>query len=255
MKDKFNAIIIDDEEIGIKKLKSSLSNIDKISVNETAQTAQKGKELILTIKPDLLFLDVEMPEMNGLELLRELKDAINWPMQVVFYTAYDKYLLSALRESAFDYLLKPYTGAEFLLVINRFLTYAESKEKELSVADSLSNLFSKDHPFFLIATIRGYKTLKTEDIGYFEYIKERKHWSVTLQNQTRIQLRRNTSADDILNLSSSFTQINQQQIINIAYLSMIEGKRCIMYPPFDKTEELIISRNFAKSVQDSFFMI
>lgn len=255
MKDKFSAIIIDDEVIGISNLCTSLESIGKIAIEGTAQTANKGKELILERRPDLLFLDVEMPDMSGLELLRELKDAINWPMQVVFYTAYDKYLLNALRESAFDFLLKPYTNSEFLLVINRFLTHMKSEGKEASLLESLSNLFPRDHSYFLIATIRGYKALREEDIGYFQYIKEKKHWYVMLQNQSCIQLKRNTSAEDILKLSSSFTQISQQYIINIAYLGMIEGKKCIMQPPFEKIDKLIISRNFFNSVQDRFFMI
>ncbi|WP_394331138.1 LytTR family transcriptional regulator DNA-binding domain-containing protein [Bacteroides ihuae] len=59
----------------------------------------------------------------------------------------------------------------------------------------------------------------------------------------------------MLKLASSFAQISQQYIINIAYLGMIEGKKCIMQAPFDKVDELIISRKYFNSVQDRFFMI
>ena len=58
--------------------------------------------------PDLLFLDVELPDTLGLNLLSEIREDILWDMKVVFYTSYDKYLLQALRESAFDFLLKPF---------------------------------------------------------------------------------------------------------------------------------------------------
>lgn len=254
MKEKYTSIIIDDEIAGISNLCASLQDIDMIDVTKTVQVPQKGKELILKNKPDLLFLDVEMPEVNGLELLREIKDLVSWPMQVVFYTAYDKYLLEALRESAFDYLLKPYTETEFLMVINRFLHYMQSEEKKGSLQESLSTLYAKDNSHVLITTIKGYRSLRFEEIGYFEYIKEKKHWFVILENQ-RIQLKRNTSAEDILKLASAFTQINQQQIINISYLSCIEGRKCIMLPPFEKANNLNISRNFFNSVQDRFFMI
>ncbi|MBP1613494.1 MAG: response regulator receiver protein [Bacteroidetes bacterium] len=254
MKEKYTSIIIDDEPEGISNLCASLEDINMIDVIKTTQVPQKGKEQILKNKPDLLFLDVEMPEVSGFELLREIKELVSWPMQIVFYTAYDKYLLEALRESAFDYLLKPYTEAEFLMVVNRFLRYMQSEEKKDSLQESLSTLYTKDNTHVLITTIKGYRSLKFEEIGYFEYIKEKKHWFVILENQ-RIQLKRNTSAEDILKLASVFTQINQQQIINISYLSCIEGRKCIMLPPLEKANNLNISRNFFNSVQDRFFMI
>ncbi|MFV0404003.1 MAG: LytTR family transcriptional regulator DNA-binding domain-containing protein, partial [Bacteroides graminisolvens] len=112
----------------------------------------------------------------------------------------------------------------------------------------------KDNSHVLITTVRGYQSLRFDEIGYFEYAKESKHWCVILEKQ-RIQLKRNTTADDIVRLAASFVQINQQQIINISYLRAIEGKKCLMLPPFDQAESLLISRNFFNSVQDRFFML
>lgn len=254
MNKQYYVVIIDDEEIGISNLSRSLSNYNEISIVGTTQSAQTGKNLILEKKPDLLFLDVEMPETSGLELLHDIKNLINWQMQVVFYTAYEKYMLEALRESAFDYLLKPYEENEFQTVMNRFFDSVDKEDKLSSFIDSLSQLIPENRTF-LIATITGYITLRQEQIGYFEYAKENKHWYITLQNEKHIQLKRNTKAEDIIKLSKSFAQINQQQIINIDYLAMIEGKKCILYPPYEEKPDLIISRSFLKSVQDKFNLI
>ena len=71
MNKQYNVVIIDDEEIGISNLSQSLSNFNEISIAGTTQSAQTGKNLILEKKPDLLFLDVEMPETSGLELLHD----------------------------------------------------------------------------------------------------------------------------------------------------------------------------------------
>ena len=71
----------------------------------------KGKKLIAKVQPDLLFLDVELPDMTGMELLQEIRDSVSWNMRIVFYTAYDKYMIQAIREAAFDYLLKPFRRA------------------------------------------------------------------------------------------------------------------------------------------------
>lgn len=254
MSNVYNVVIIDDEEIGITNLCKSLANFGNINISGTAQTAKAGKNLILEKKPDLLFLDVEMPETSGLELLREIKDVIDWQIHVIFYTAYEKYLLEALRESAFDYLLKPYQQDEFLKVMNRFFSAVEKKDKLSSLIDSLSELLP-DNRTFLIATITGYITLRQEQIGYFEYTKESKHWYVSLQNEKYIQLKRNTAAEDILKLSKSFAQINQQQIININSLAKIEGKECVLYPPYEEKKDLVISRSYFKLVQDKFNLI
>jgi Response regulator of the LytR/AlgR family len=249
-----NVVIIDDEEIGITNLCNSLSEFSNITISGTTQNAQIGKDLILEKKPDLLFLDVEMPEITGLDLLREIKDLINWQIHVVFYTAYEKYLLEALRESAFDYLLKPYKEDEFQTVMTRFFSSVEKGNQLSSFIDSLSELLPEKRTF-LIATITGYMTLRQEQIGYFEYFKDSKHWYVTLNSEKRIQLKRNTTADDILKLSNVFAQINQQQIININSLATIEGKDCVLYPPYEKKTDLTISRSYFKSVQDKFNMI
>ena len=254
MNNIYNVVIIDDEAIGIFNLCNSLAVFSNIAVTGTAQAPQEGKKLILEKRPDLLFLDVEMPEISGLELLREIKNQINWQMQVVFYTAYEKYLLEALRESAFDYLLKPYESSEFSVVMDRFFASVAKENKLTAFMDSLSRLIPENHTF-LIATITGYITLRQEQIGYFEYNKDNKHWYVTLLDSKCIQLKRNTNAEEILKYSNSFAQINQQQIININFLAMIEGKKCIMLPPLEKEQNLIISRSYFRSIQDKFSLI
>ena len=74
----------------------------------------------MELRPDLLFLDVELPDVLGLNLLSEMRDEVLWDMKVVFYTSYDKYLLQALRESAFDFLLKPFETGDLRVVIERY---------------------------------------------------------------------------------------------------------------------------------------
>ena len=254
MKSVFDVIIVDDNSICTSVLSLSLRSFEKVNVVGTAQNPVLGKKLVLERKPDLLFLDVEMQGMTGLQLLREIKDQVTWQMQVVFYTAYEKYLLEALRESAFDYLLKPFTKAELQLVMDRFFSFMNKEQKFATVIDTLS-YFVPDNRAFMIATLTGYQALRLDDMVLFEYIKENKYWYVLLKNQTRLHLKRNTSAETILKYSKNFAQINQHQILNINYLAMIDGKRCILYPPFDNEEYLAISRGCLKAVQEKFSLI
>ncbi len=254
MKEKYTIAIIDDEETAINNLTLSLKGVDSVIITGSAQNGESGKELILNTRPNLIFLDIEMPDMSGFDLLRDIKDMINWRMQVIFYTAYDSYLLKAIRESAFDYLLKPYTNFEFLIVINRFLKYMLDTEKEIDVKNEIDNFSSTNNTPLLISTIKGYRAVKTNEIGYFEYNKDKKRWIAVLEEKN-ISLKRNTSATDILDLAPIFIQINQQQIINITYLEAIEGKECKLCPPFNKSTSLSISRNYYNSVQERFLSI
>lgn len=249
---KYTVVIIDDETICIQNLLSSLSEYPELFMAGTAQTTDKGKALILEQRPDLLFLDVELPEQSGLELLTELRDEITWPMQVVFYTAYEKYLLEALRVSAFDYLLKPYEQEEIQLVLNHFFHQVQKDQSADLFHNSIAQLNPANHTY-LIATITGFQKLRLDQIGYFEY--QQKQWLVILTDQSRLQLRRTTKAEDILNYSSTFIQINQKQIINIDYLSTVDGKTCRLFPPFHKEISLIISRAFLKAIQERYEMI
>ncbi len=254
MKKIYTAIIMDDEPTSISNLHASLEKTNRIEIVDIASNVQKGKGAILADRPDLLFLDVEMPDKTGIEFLREMRGTIKWPMQVIFYTAYEKYLLDALRESAFDYLLKPYTENEFSLVINRFLDYMKKEAKPNAFEEAIKRLQPKQSSYYLISTINGFQSVQLEDIGYFEYDQEKKYWFAIFADQT-VQLRQGTTVENILKFSSVFTQINPQQIINISYLLAIENKRCILSHPFERADRLIISRFYFKSVQEHFFLI
>jgi len=252
--DKYTVVIIDDETACIDILRRSLNCYNELQIVGTAKTADKGRILILEQHPDLLFLDVELNGHSGIELLSEMSETVTWPMQVIFYTAFEKYLLEALRVSAFDYLLKPFEQEELKLVLNRFFDQDLKVQSQSSFQLAISTLNQTNHTF-LIATVTGFQKSRIDQIGYFEYLKEKKLWIVVLTNHNRLQLKRNTRAEDIINYSTSFVQINQSQIINMDYLSMIDDKICLLFPPFHKEKNLVISRAFLKALQERYEMI
>ena len=210
----------------------------------------------MELRPDLLFLDVELPDVLGLNLLSEMRDEVLWDMKVVFYTSYDKYLLQALRESAFDFLLKPFETEDLKVVIERY------RKAVASIPVNSFFLFFFFCQRFDAATGNVYdqygdriKLLRLEEIGYFEYLKDKRQWQVVLFNQTRLNLKRNTKAEDIIGYSQAFIQISQSAIVNVNYLAMIDGKCCQLYPPFHDKSDLVISRSFLKGLQDRFFVL
>ena len=242
----YKVIIIDDEKAAIETLRRDLEVQADLEIKGTAGNGAKGKKLIMDIHPDLLFLDIELPDIQGIRLLSEIREQVLWDMKVVFYTAYDKYLLQALRESAFDYLLKPYDIEELNLIIERYRKTMASVQPLPSFASAVGTL---------ISTVTGFRFLRLEEIGYFEYLKDKRLWQVELFNQTKLCLKKNTTAGDIIGYSDAFVQISQSAIININYLAMIKSKQCLLYPPFSDKEDLIISRGFLKELQERFCLI
>ena len=109
--EKYSVVIVDDDDVSLENLSFELGKDDRFSVDGIAHNGKQGRKIITKIQPELLFLDVEMPDMTGMELLQEIRDSISWNMRVVFYTAYDKYMIQAIRESAFDYLAKKCSGS------------------------------------------------------------------------------------------------------------------------------------------------
>ena len=90
------------------------------------------------------------------------------------------------------------------------------------------------------------RALRPAEIGFFRYCSERKQWEVILNNQPPLVLRRGMTAEQITQYSSSFVQIHQSYIINIDYLMIIKDSKCMLYPPFDKVTELLVSRKYKK---------
>lgn len=119
MTTSITTIIVDDEPNSIRNLADDLAVYPEINILDTQTSPQKAKKSIIQYQPDLLFLDIEFPTTNGIELLQEIRPYMYNNMHVVFYTAFDKYMIDALRASAFDYLLKPYQSEELLQIVER----------------------------------------------------------------------------------------------------------------------------------------
>ena len=253
MKRIYNVVIIDDDQVAIDNLAACLNHFPMIEIAGTARTANLGKRIIAKHKPDLLFLDMELSDINGIDLFNQIRDEIDWNMRVIVYSAHDKYMLQAFREIAFDYLLKPIDPAELETVISRSIEDIDQEQVALAPPYIQLRSLSKEKQAFAIATpTNDFQVLHTEDIGYFKYNQERKQWEVYPCSQPIITLRRNTTAENILKSSPSFVQIHQSCIININYLVTIKERRCVLYPPFDQVNDLSISNIFHKKLLKMF---
>lgn len=246
--EKYKTVIIDDERHCVDRIIRSLSDYPEVSVTGTASEASDGSRLIMQTQPDLIFIDVEIPGRSGLEMIQQLECRLNWDTHVVFHTAYNRYLLDALRVSAFDFLLKPYQDLEFKGMMQRWFRHL-NKEKAVFGLDEKSN--SDKEKRFMVSSDEGYQLCKTEHFVYAEYVSACKIWSIKLKNETSVYLKRGTKAEDILKLGDYFIQISQYCIVNCNYLLLTKNDYCVMTPPFDHLK-FKVTRRFYKDLHKKF---
>lgn len=136
MKDKIKSIIIDDEPDGRALLKLMVEQYcPGLSVLAICDSAMSGIQAIEEHKPDLVFLDIEMPGMNGFAMLESL-GSVNF--EVIFVTSYDQYAIKAFRVNALDYLLKPLDEKELVSAVDRCATQVQ-KNKTVPLISSVPN--------------------------------------------------------------------------------------------------------------------
>ncbi len=139
MKKKIKTIIVDDERYSREELKHLLSSYDAIDVVAEADSGETALIKVLQLKPDVLFLDIEMPKMNGLETAKAIKELKHQPL-IVFATAYPSFAVDAFRYEAIDYILKPFEEERLNETITRIenrlnitLVQQESSPSKLAI--------------------------------------------------------------------------------------------------------------------------
>ena len=269
--DKIKVVIVDDEPQSILRLENDLAAQDDFEVIATSSSAMSAKTLVMSMQPDVLFIDVEMPGQTGFEVLQSLRDEMPMDLIVVFYSAFNKYMIDALRASAFDFLLKPYQQEELELVVGRIRQKMEggdgsSSSSFSSSSSSSSSSESHQDPQNLlgvngllgtsgkrlaIQTISGLLMVKPDEVFCCTFDEDTRLWHLRLANGQVHKLKKQTTAKAVLSLSPSLAQVRQDCIINLDYLISIENYtlRCIFSPPFDQ-ENITVSRRCYKAVKE-----
>lgn len=254
MADKIHrVVIIDDDEVSINMLQFELKQYDELHIEGVAKNGISGIRLIEKVHPDLLFLDVELPDMQGMELLNKIKMQQRIGMRVIFYTAYNKYLMDALRNYAFDFLLKPIDPVELKTIMDRLKLNDDYQEQIRTVRISENNNSGKE---FMIVTPTGDLCfLRASEIGYFRYVSSRKIWEAALTNGKFLPLKRNITAEQLCLFDSKFLQVHQSFIVNQSFLMMVQDGYCVLYPPFNKDVSILVSKKYRKEMMEHFFSL
>ncbi len=219
-------IIIDDEKHCIITLEHLLSHTADVKIMATTQDSTQAKSLIETHQPDIVFIDIEMPQMNGFDVLNQFE---TMPFKVVFTTAYDQYAIKALRLNALDYLLKPIDKNDIAAVIEKF------KNQELSTTkDQVQNLQMFNNGIMqdtiALSTSKGLQFVKIEDIMYLE--AESCYTYITMNDKTKHVASKTMSIfEELLQDNPLFFRTHKSHIINLKFIKQYirgEGGELIM---------------------------
>jgi two-component system, LytTR family, response regulator len=252
--EKIKVAIVDDNKEFIENLMDHLLSHPEIEVSGYASQYKQARELLTNSELDLVFLDIEMPCKNGFELLNEVRKK-GCTFSVIFYTAYDKYMIQALRESAFDYIIKPVDPNELKGVIERF--QKQKAEHTPATPLPLYQGISGTPEILALPSNLGLRFVDKNRILLFRCISDglfgKSSWEALLVDSSTIKLGSNTSADRIIQFLNKdrFIQINQSCIINLNYLNMVEFKTrsCLLMPPYDLLK-LTVSRNHLAKLRE-----
>ncbi|NML19719.1 response regulator transcription factor [Pseudoflavitalea sp. G-6-1-2] len=207
------AVIIDDEPAAVNTLQLMLDRyIPEIKQVKTSNDPEKAIQLIKTFKPQLVFLDIQMPTMTGFDLLKKLPE-INFT--IIFTTAHHKYAIEALRFSALDYLMKPIDADELRQAVDKFMARTVvALGQQTLYQNLLHNITAKDRKDFKLAlpTSEGTYFFKPEEIirleGEINYT-----WFHFINRKPLLISRTLKEYEDILN-DHGFLRIHKSHLIN-----------------------------------------
>jgi len=245
---KFKVYIVEDEKHARERLEEFINKYTEFEVIGFSKSGKKAAIEIDSLKPDLIFLDIQLTDITGIDLLH----LITWKPQVIFTTAFNEYAIQAFDLQAIDYLLKPFSEERFRIAVEKALKQLGGEEANINQfkqllndwkphTDHLTRIPSKIGDKIYIINEDDIVYITSEDKLVFAYLFETKY----LINYTLEQLQSRLNPD-------KFFRIHRSTIVNMDYVKTIEtwfagGYRMIVK---DKNKtELTISRSAGKRLR------
>ncbi len=216
-------LIIDDEALARQRVRKLLEARSDVEIMQECRNGKEAIQAITEHRPDLIFLDIQMKDMTGFDVLQALPQD-RWPL-TIFVTAYDKYAIQAFDIFAFDYLLKPFKNERFYLSLDKAIQQLQQEEQEQRV-NQLKELVSylqkerqKPEP---LALKQGSKIslVQLEDI---RYVEASGYYIEVYTSETKRLLLRESMTNMLEQLGKpNFIRIHRSTIINTDFLSEIQ---------------------------------
>lgn len=202
-----NAVLIDDERLARNELRKLLAAHPEVTVIGEAANAAQARESLTALRPDVIFLDVQMPGETGFELLQTLEPPVP---QVVFTTAFDEFAVKAFEYNALDYLMKPIDPVRLAAAVDRLRGAAKAQQPLARFAPS-DKVFVREGERCWFVEVKSIRLLESE--GNYTRI----HFG-----EAQPQLFRSLNAMEERLDPKAFFRANRRQIINLTWIESIE---------------------------------
>ncbi len=228
------AIIVDDEPRAIVSLKGMLNAfVESVEIIGTASSAAEAKEVLSKAKPDMVFMDIELQDGTGIEVINSIEHA---SFLTVFVTAYDEYAIQALRMRAFDYLLKPIDPDDLQSTVNKARHFKANPEKESRL----------DLEKISVPTRNGLMFIKLKDIIRLQ--SDNTYTNIILKDQKPILITKTLKSFENSLKDSNFIRVHQSHILNfeeVMEYTRSDGGYFIM----SNGDEIPLSRSNKKAIE------
>jgi two-component system, LytTR family, response regulator len=242
MTEKMNirTLIVEDEEPARTIVKTYLSKFDNIELIGEASDGFSAVKMINEMKPDLLFLDIQLPKLTGFEILELIEHA---PV-IIFTTAYDQFAIKAFEMNATDYLLKPFAFDRFEIATHKAFDKINSKRSEIPVIKKLVDSIDEKSETIDRIVVKSGTKIKVIPAEKVMYIEAQDDYVMIFAEESK-HLKEKTMKYFETHLDPSvFIRIHRSYIVNINYIVQLEH--------FSKENYLVILKNGAKlKVSDS----
>ncbi len=245
MTEKLRTIIVEDEELARNLLKSFLARIDSIELIAECENGFEGVKMINELKPDLVFLDIQMPKITGFEMLELLEHK----PQIIFATAYDQYALKAFDYNAADYLLKPYSQDRLKEAVDKVIERIQTEGRESDVAEKISD-FPKDEYLDRIVVKDRHK-IHIAPVDAVRYIESMDDYVMIYTTEGRWMKQKTMKYFERALNPNNFVRIHRSYIVKVNEIAEIQQyeKESYVVILHDKTK-LKVSKTGYKNLKD-----
>ena len=222
MEDLLKILIVDDEPEARELLKYMLQDSDNMEIVGLAENVDEAIVLLNQEKPHLVLLDIQMPGRDGFNFIELVQEAGKEP-GIIFVTAYEHYAIQAIRNSVFDYIMKPVRQGELNMAIDRYRSSRKRVGKQ-DINQLIEALKETSVSKVKLNTRAGYILINPQEVVYCQADGNYTH--IKLVNGVQETTTQNLGAIDRLLSGSSFFRASRSYLLNLKYLTRVDRKSC-----------------------------
>ncbi len=216
---RYKILVVDDEHHSVGLLSSVIAEFEQLAIIGTAENGRQAIQITAAKNPDLIFLDIGLPDMTGIEVAAAIRE-MKYNPAIIFVTAHNQFAVDAFRVAAFDYILKPVEHDQIRSLLGKFIEKSAPEDLGYKM-DQLLQRFNTQHKI-KFTTPEGFVLINPDDILYFE--AEGSYTNIHLVKDRMQMLSLNLGYIGKQLSEKQFYRISRSHIINLSYLLSVNRR-------------------------------